>query len=218
MKNKFTELEARELERQLAHPSGKTGIEVGKNMNETNIGMTLNSIEFLELKNENSVLELGHGNCGHLGKLLDSAKGITYFGLEVSETMWIEAKNTNADKQAEFQLYDGETIPYADNFFDRALAVNTIYFWSNPGKLLNEIERLLRPGGICVLTYGDKEFMQKLPFVGQKFTLFDKNDIEKLVGKTGMRIVEFKDETEHVKSKTGEAVERNYTMVKLSRL
>ena len=58
----------------------------------------------------------------------------------------------------------------------------------------------------------------KTTFVGQKFTLFDKNDIEKLVGKTGMRIVEFKDETEHVKSKTGEAVERNYTMVKLSRL
>ena len=53
--------------------------------------------KLLEFNNENSVLEIGHGNCGHLGELLSSAEGIKYFGLEISETMLKEAKTMKID-------------------------------------------------------------------------------------------------------------------------
>tara|TARA_B100000767_G_C19605509_1_gene467546 strand:- start:191 stop:847 length:657 start_codon:yes stop_codon:yes gene_type:complete len=218
MNQKFTEEQIRELENQLSCPNGEMGIELGKNMNQSNFGMTLNTIEFLDLENENSILELGHGNCGHLDKLLSMAEEIKYFGLEISEAMLNEAKKYNSDKQAEFKLYDGEIIPYSNKSFDKILSVNTVYFWENPERLINEIERTLKPSGICVLTYANKNFMKNLPFVGQKFKLFDQNEIKKLTEKSNLTIIESKELTEHVKSKTGEQVERYYTMTKLKRL
>ena len=218
MNQKFTEEQIRELENQLSCPNGEMGIELGKNMNQSNFGMTLNTIEFLDLENENSILELGHGNCGHLDKLLSMAEEIKYFGLEISEAMLNEAKKYNSDKQAEFKLYGGEIIPYSNKSFDKILSVNTVYFWENPERLINEIERTLKPSGICVLTYANKNFMKNLPFVGQKFKLFDQNEIKKLTEKSNLTIIESKELTEHVKSKTGEQVERYYTMTKLKRL
>ena len=218
MSQKFTEEQMRELEHQLSCPTGEIGIKLGKNMNQSNFGMTLNTIEFLDLENENSILELGHGNCGHLDKLLSMAEEIKYFGLEISEIMLTEAKKHNSNKQAEFKLYDGEIIPYPDKLFDKVLSVNTVYFWKNPERLINEIERTLKPSGICILTYANKNFMKSLPFVGQKFKLFDQNEIKKLTEKSNLTIIEAKELTEQVKSKTGEHVARNYTMIKLKRL
>ena len=217
MSHKLTEEQIRKLENQLSCPIGKIGIEVGKTMNKSNIGMTLKTIEFLEIKNENSVLELGHGNCGHLDNLLNSAKEIKYFGLEISETMLNEAKKNNLSKLANFQLYDGETISYPNKFFDKIFSVNTIYFWSDAENLINEIERTLKINGICILTYANKDFMEKLPFIGQKFKLFDQNDIKNLVKKSTMKIIEIKEFTEQVQSKTGAQVERKFTMTKLKR-
>lgn len=217
MNQNLTEKQIRELENQLSCPNGENGIKVGQIMNESNIGMTLNTIEFLELENQNSVLEIGYGNCGHLDKLLNSAKKINYCGIEISETMFNEAKKNNADKPAEFKLYNGNEIPYPKQFFDKILSVNTIYFWSNTEKMIKEIERVLKPNGLCVLTYGNKEFMKSLPFVGQKFKLFGQNEIKKLVEKSNLKIVGTKELTDQVKSKTGKQVKRKYTMIKLKR-
>ena len=60
--------------------------------------------------------------------------------------------------------------------------------------------------------------MKSLPFVAQKFKLFDQNEIKKLTEKSNLTIIEAKELTEQVKSKTGEHVARNYTMIKLKRL
>lgn len=213
----LTQKEIKELEKQLSCPDGKLGVEVGKNMNETNINMTLSTIDSLELKDNDSVLELGHGNCGHLQKLLAEANNIGYFGLEISKTMHEEAKTINTTTQAEFLLYDGETIPFKNNSFNRVMSVNTIYFWSNPQKLITEIERVLKPNGICILTYANKEFMKNLPFVGDKFQLFGKEEIKTLVSASNLKIDALIHKTEQVTSKTGESVERTYTLAKLKK-
>ncbi len=39
---------------------------------------------------------------------------------------------------AELYLYNVDEIPFSNNFFDRILAVNSIYFWSNPKKLIEQ--------------------------------------------------------------------------------
>lgn len=217
MEREFTEIELRELEKQLSCPKGEYGIEVGRNMNETNAGMILDSIGVLGLQDGNKVMELGHGNCGHLNSLLSAAENVNYFGLEVSATMQKEAEKGNPTKLAKFKLYNGLEIPFDDNFFDRTMSVNSIYFWSDREKLIKEIERTLKPNCYCVLTFVDKDFMKKIPFVGEKFKLFDKNEIQKLIKMTNMRIMEYKHKTELVKSNTGKQVERKYTIVKMQK-
>ena len=219
VKSGLTEREIRELEIQLSCPSGEMGISVGKKLHETNISMTLSSINFLDIKESNVILELGHGNCGHLNELMAVAKDINFYGLEVSETMWKEALKMNAAPQATFALYDGINIPYKDHFFDKIMSVNTIYFWSHPFQLIIEMERTLKPNGICVLTYGNKAFMQKLPVVGEKFKLYGRSEIEDLVKMTSLKIIDSKDVTEQVvDGKSGETVERRYSMTKLQKL
>ena len=151
---------------QLKHPTGEKGIEMGNMMNETNINMTKHSIQNLNISNENRILELGHGNAGHVEFLFEQAEKLKYYGLEMSELMFQEARQINrnfvSQKQAFFSLYDGNTIPFEEELFDKIFTVNTIYFWQNPEELLAEIYRVLKPNGIFVIL--ETSVPEKFPF------------------------------------------------------
>src|SRR5690554_1812371 len=111
----------KELADQLSHPKGNMGVETGNQMNESNISMTLHSMERLNLNTNEKVMELGHGNCAHLPFLME--KGVIYYGLEVSELMYAEATKMHpaaiAQQRAFFELYDGINIPFETDFFDK---------------------------------------------------------------------------------------------------
>ena len=76
----------------LANPEGEKGIEIAEMMDATNISMTMESVAALELDDSNRILEIGHGNAGHLEQLLKLADDLNYTGLDISETMRIMPK------------------------------------------------------------------------------------------------------------------------------
>jgi ubiquinone/menaquinone biosynthesis C-methylase UbiE len=205
------------LSEQLMNPSGERGVEVANMMNETNIGMTYNSINNLSLKEGEELLEIGHGNAGHLQQLLAKAKNLIYKGVDISELMIQEATRINAvfveNKTAAFVLYDGQNIPFQDNTFDAVFTVNTLYFWENPQAFLKEIERVMKPGGRFSLTFAEASFMEKLPFTKFTFKLYNLNQVVDLVNQTGLEIEKTDIQKEEVKSKTGEMVERQFVTV-----
>lgn len=138
-----------EMEQQLSCPSGDKGIEMGKVMNDTNVGMITSSIKALGIEAGHKVLELGHGNGGHIRQLLNQADDVHYTGIEISDTMHREAarmiKSSNYASQVDLILYDGSRLPFPDNTFDKFFTVNTIYFWPDPVAMLLEIARVLKP-------------------------------------------------------------------------
>ena len=207
----------KELAKQLGNPEGETGIEVANMMNATNIGMTKHVIESLNLDKNDVVLELGHGNCGHLSFLMEQAENLKYFGLEISELMQQEAIKSNPNylenNSADFRLYNGTKIPFNDESFDKIFTVNTLYFWQNPDLLLNEIYRVLKPNGIFALTFADKSFMEKLPFTNFGFNLYSLKDAEELLEKNRFKILNSISQTEQVFSKTNEMVNRTFFTV-----
>lgn len=217
MKNKFSKIEILTIEKQLSCPNGTQGVELGHRMHTSNIGMTLAAINVLEIEDENVVLELGHGNCHHLNEITEKAKKIIYHGLEISETMQQEAITFNKESNAFFELYDGIHIPYKDCFFDRIMTVNTIYFWTDPKKLIEEIFRVLKPNGIISIAFANKEFMQRLPFVKERFTLYDLKTMEELVTNIGLEIITVQNKQEEVTNKVGELVNRMFTIVGLQK-
>ncbi len=85
----------RKIAAQLRCPSGSEGLKMADLMNRNNINMTLNAIIAMGLENNDFLLEVGHGNCGHLNKITTQAEGIKYHGLETSELMVAEAKKIN---------------------------------------------------------------------------------------------------------------------------
>ena len=176
---KFTAEELLEIEKQLSFPEGESGLKIAENMNESNIHMTISAIDSLDIANGNVLLEIGHGNCGHLNKIFDITKNIKYTGLEISDTLKNEAERMNHE-----------------------LVKDEIYI-------------ILRVYGVFVLAFAQKEFMKKLPFVKNKFRLYNHEDVNNLVNQTNFRITEFIDKKDIVKSKSGDVVEREYTVVKM---
>ena len=207
----------KELAKQLGNPEGEIGIEVANMMNATNIGMTKHAITSLNLNTNDVVLELGHGNCGHLSFLMKQAENLKYFGLEISELMQTEAKKSNQNyienNLAEFELYNGTEIPFDNESFDKIFTVNTLYFWQNSDLFLNEIYRVLKPNGIFALTFADKSFMEKLPFTPFGFNLYSLKDAEELLQKNRFKMIESISQTEQVFSKTNEMVNRTFFTV-----
>ncbi|UTN05810.1 class I SAM-dependent methyltransferase [Flavobacterium bizetiae] len=206
---------------QLKHPTGEKGIEMGNMMNETNINMTHHSIQNLHITAGNTILELGHGNAGHVAFIFEQAENIKYYGLEMSELMFQEARQINrnfvSQKQAFFSIYDGNTIPFQEASFDKIFTVNTIYFWQEPEKLLSEIYRVLKPKGILCLTFAEESFMKQLPFTQFEFELYSTEKAEELIAKSEFKIINKETLTEKVKSKTGELVDRAFTTLVLEK-
>lgn len=93
-------------------------------------------------------------------------------------------------------------------------AVNSIYFWKTPTELLSEIKRVLRPHGVCLLTYAQKSFISNLPFIGDRFRLYNNQDIKELALSASLEISDMLDINETVKNKYGEEVKRIYTIAK----
>lgn len=147
----MTDEELKEMAAQLKRPHGNKGVEIGYMLHETNLSMTMHAVHSLELSSNNIILELGPGNCAHLGKLLALADNLKYYGFDISELMVSEANRINhafvKQKIAVFSLYDGLHIPFDDCTFDKGLSVNTLYFWNPPLELLAEIYRVLRKEG-----------------------------------------------------------------------
>ena len=208
------------LAQNLAHPQGEKGIEIGEMMNETNIGMTLESIQTLLIEDNEHILEIGHGNAGHVRNILNKAIDVKYTGIDISETMHHEAIKLNKDfeNQAEFMLYEGTEQPFEDKTFDKIFTVNTVYFWEKPTDFLNEIYRVLKDNGTFVLTFGQRDFMEKLPFTQFGFTLYNTDEMEETVSKRYFKRMKISERQEEVKSKTGEeTITRNYTILTIKK-
>lgn len=185
-------------------------------MHDSNLGMTISTANALNISDNDSILELGHGNGKHIPQILDQAKNTIYQGLEIAELMKQEAESLNLIN-ASFELYDGQNISFEDHSFSKAMTVNTIYFWQNPVELLNEVYRVLKNGGVFCIGFAQKEFMETLPFTQHGFNLYDHAKLEQLVKETSFELVGLTVHSEKVRSKADDMVERIYTVAILKK-
>jgi methionine biosynthesis protein metW len=214
-------LTAERIASQLRCPQGELGKEFGRVMNLRNLSMILGALAQLDLQAGNRVLELGAGDGGLLGYLLSRAPDLQYIGLDISETMVAQAQAFNTPfiqaGLADHVLYDGTRLPLADASFDRAMAVNTVYFWTDMPAMLAELARVLKPGGRLCLTFAERAFMQRLPFAAHGFVLWDAAEIEQQVGALPLQRVARVQEEDLAVSKDGRLVKRPYVHLVLER-
>ncbi|CAM1374066.1 conserved hypothetical protein [Tenacibaculum litopenaei] len=209
------------LEQQLSCPEGTEGIEVAKTMNLTNISMTRASMDALRLPKGSNILEIGHGNCGHLSQYFQLFDQPKFYGLEVSKTMYQEALKYRDQlellpTQAAFYVYDGTQLPFENHSMDAILSVNTLYFWQNPQEFLKEISRVLTTQGSCIISFALRAFMEDLPFVRDKFTLYSLEEFKQLLVNSPLQLASSTTITEQVKSKSGDLVHREFAVATLT--
>lgn len=208
------ELEMRRIARQLRQPEGADGIQAGHLMATGNAGMIQRCIDALNLSAGDVLVEIGPGNGSHVRELLTRAPDLTYYGIDISETMISEARRINDDlSQARFELSDGRTIPLPAGFADHVFSINTIYFWEDIPAYLAEIRRILKPKASLTLCFSTGDFMKQLPFTQFGFALFEENDVSQALMEAGFQITETRSNIEKVTSKDGQYVQRPVVVV-----
>jgi len=101
-----------------------------------------------------NILDLG---CGTGNLVPFYAERCTHYtGLDLSPQMIERARQNHSREvsrgKVEFMVGDCEGLPFQDGTFDLVSAVALIEYLPNPSRVLNEITRVLRKGGVALLT------------------------------------------------------------------
>jgi SAM-dependent methyltransferase len=80
-------------------------------------------------------------------------------------------------------------LPFENARFDRVCTINTIYFWTDPLEAMNEINRVLRPGGRFVLSVRPVATLQRFPSTRYGFVLYEPTEAESLLARAGFQEV-----------------------------
>jgi len=184
----------KQFAQQLRKPEGEMGKKVGEQMNSSNEIMNRAALKEINAQANDVILEIGMGNGFFVKDILSIDASIHYVGCDYSELMVQEAKTLNTswiqNKQAQFIQTSADTLPFEDHHFNKAFTVNTIYFWSDPNKELTELRRVLKKGGVFVLTVRSEESMKNIPVTQFNFTLYSQKKLQNLLEHSGFKVTE----------------------------
>lgn len=82
--------------------------------------------------------------------------GLMIVGLDLSEPL-LGIARAGAEEQGlcgrlEFIRGDAESMPFEDDRFDAVMSLNTLHVLGDPVAMLDEVERVLAPGGLFLLS------------------------------------------------------------------
>ncbi|WP_170945904.1 MULTISPECIES: DUF4873 domain-containing protein [unclassified Rhodococcus (in: high G+C Gram-positive bacteria)] len=115
------------------------------------------AVSDLRLSGDMRVLDVASGP-GNFTKYLSdhlSGDGVAV-GFDISEQMIRRAVRDNRGPHAAYMRGDAQSLPFADNTFDAVCCFAALYLIPNPLTVVDELVRVLRPGGrIAIMTsYG----------------------------------------------------------------
>lgn len=188
---------AKAIAQQLRKPEGKDGVDVGNQMNQGNYHINLYTLDFLNLQPKSKVLEIGMGNGHFVKNLFEIEKSAEYSGCDYSEEMIKAASQSNEhliqEGKVTFHYTNGYNLPFDNSNFDTVFTINTLYFWDDIQHLFAELRRVLKPKGELVIAIRPKRVMQNYPFVKHGFTMYDADELENIVAKNNLKILEVKE-------------------------
>jgi len=143
------------LMQMFGRPRGVPGRLGGIIMARTNADCGAWVTELLEIGPCDSVLEVGFGP-GVIIQRLAQLAGRTS-GIDPSQEMVAQARARNAiaikDGRVDLRRGSVEHLPFDDNAFDKALAINSMQVWPDSAAGLREMRRVMKPGGRVALGF-----------------------------------------------------------------
>jgi ubiquinone/menaquinone biosynthesis C-methylase UbiE len=152
------------------------------------------AIEWLDVRPDDDVLEIGFGPGHGLELLLTSTRAQTVSGIDPSLEMAEQAlsRNRAAAETGRLRLVAGtvESLPFADGKFSRVVAVSNFHVWASRSAGLREIHRVLRTGGklvICLRRASENPW----PWSSPGLSLSTLREDQSLLESRGFRDVQF---------------------------
>ena len=133
-----------------AHPKGRMGRAMLKFMNLCHAPLTNWGLNLVGIQDGWTMLDIGCGGGATLKRLLKRSRNAKVYGIDISEESVAKAREVNKvllEKQVFVQQGSAAELPYEDRKFDLVTAVETVYFWPNLSRCLQEVHRVLKPSG-----------------------------------------------------------------------
>ncbi|MCH5179840.1 MAG: class I SAM-dependent methyltransferase [Erysipelotrichales bacterium] len=179
--------------KQFSNPHGLFGKICCIIMNVMNKRMYRTVISHINANENSTILDIGYGNGYLINKLYKRYKS-TIKGIEISKDMEQIAtrKNKSGIKNGKVELLEADccNLQFEQESFDIVTSINTIYFWNDERKGLNEIFKVLKPDGCFYNTVYEKEWLQSLKFTREGFKFFTQDDYIKLGEEIGFSKIE----------------------------
>ncbi len=154
-------------------------------------------MEKLEQLEFDTILDIGCGTGTFLSLITAKSSNATISGIDLSPEM-IKAAKGKLGGTVDLRVGDSEELPWAESSFDVVLSTQSFHHYPNPGKVLAEMKRVLKPNGHLIIA----DFWRPAP-VRQIMNLlmrFDKDgdvrvysekEIRRLVEGTGFKSIEW---------------------------
>ena len=114
-------------------------------------------VDLLEVRPNDNVLEVGFGPGVIIQHLSKAASAGRVAGIDPSREMFEQAhaRNATAIQSGHVDLRRGsvDSLPFDDNSFDKALAINSMQVWPDPVAGLREIGRVMKSRGRVALGF-----------------------------------------------------------------
>ena len=140
---------------QLSKPTGWLGRFTLRRMNLSHSKLTDWGLAHISIENHGTILDVGCGGGRTVAKLAAVAKQGKVYGVDYSEESVAVTKRTNARwidlGRVEVRHGSVSRLPFPDNTFDLATAVETHFWWPNLPGDLREIFRVLKLGGKLII-------------------------------------------------------------------
>ncbi len=138
-----------------AKPEGAAGEKMLRYMNEEHTPLTLWALDLFDYGKKDRILDIGCGGGMTLKRLSKRIPEGRLFGVDYSGISVALSKETNEKDVAsgKTEIKEGTvlSLPYGDGSFDKAVTVESFYFWPEPVKALSEVRRVLKEEGVFLL-------------------------------------------------------------------
>ncbi|QCJ46833.1 class I SAM-dependent methyltransferase [Haloprofundus sp. MHR1] len=141
-----------------------------------------------------TVLDLGTGSGYALRALRETKHAGRAYGIDGSPEMARNARNYTDDPNVGFVVADFDELPFADDSVDHAFSMEAFYYAADPEHTLEELARVLRPGGTfyCAVNYYEEnvhshEWQEN---IGVEMTRWDRSEYRRAFRNAGFHVAE----------------------------
>lgn len=167
------------VRKQFSRPEGDEGRAVLESMNDHHVLLWNFCLSKMPRSVDGAVLDVGCGGGGFLRRLSERYPFAMLFGVDISEDALDMTSKVNSEVVdqggLELHLASVEELPFDEGAFDMVTAMETYFFWPDLAKGMQEISRVITPGGVvaigCELRYdgaNDSEIDEKCQEYGMR--------------------------------------------------
>ena len=136
-------------------PTGRLGEVLAWLLNVSHSKGTNWGLQHIAIEKNATILDVGCGGGGFVRELTGIVTTGKVYGIDYSEDCVVVSRRTNKQgiKAGRVEILNGSvsSLPFPDQMFDIVTAVNSHYYWPNLVDDMQEVLRVLKPGGRLVL-------------------------------------------------------------------